>query len=124
MRLATANRKAEEIGAFKDMFFNPVDENESINNTTPMLPIIPPSEKSKRANSIRQTNQLTKKATLQSRVRRLSKSGPRALTPPPLVQMELIRAENKQKVQITQKTLENIYISNGCGWLLIELFSL
>lgn len=107
MRLATANRRAEEIGAFKDMLSDPVDGNESMNNTTSTLPVIPPSEKSKRANSVRQTNQQMKKATLQSRVGRLSRSGPRAPTPPPPVQMKLIRAGSKQKVQITQKALEN-----------------
>lgn len=107
MRLTTANRRAEEIGAFKDMLSDPVDGNESMNNTTPTLLVIPPSEKSKRANSVCQINQQRKKATLQSRVGRLSKSGPRAPTPPPLIQMELIRAGSKQKVQITQKALEN-----------------
>lgn len=109
MRLATANRRAEEIGSFKNILSDPVDGNESLDNITPTptLPAIPLSEKSQRANSVCQTNQQTKKSTLQSRVGRLRRSGPRAPTPPLPVQMELIRAGSKRKVQVTQKALEN-----------------
>ena len=100
MRLASIKRRVEEIRAFKDKLFNLVDGNESLDNITlsSILPAIPLSEKSQRENSVHQTNQQTKKSTLQSRVGKLSRSSPRLSTLSPTVQIELIRARSKQKV--------------------------
>lgn len=66
MRLATANRKIEEIKAFKDILSDLINGNEGLDNIipTPTLPPILPSEKSKWVNSIRQTSHQKKKATL------------------------------------------------------------
>lgn len=61
MKLATTNRKTEKIRTFKDILFDPIDRNKSLDNITPtcypMLPIILPSEKAKQANSICQNIQ-------------------------------------------------------------------
>lgn len=57
MKLATTNRREEEIRTFKNILSDLVDGNESLDDTMPtcgpILIIIPLLEKSKQANSIR-----------------------------------------------------------------------
>lgn len=108
MRLAWANRQAEAgVGSFRDVLSDPV----AGNNDEPEGSSVP-GERAKQANSERQIVQQKKKASLQSRAARLGASlgsnttVSKPPTPPP-VQMELIRAGIKRKVQVTKRALES-----------------
>lgn len=58
--MVNANKKVKKIKAFKNIFFNFINRNESKNNIIPILSIISPLKKSKLANFIYLINQQKK----------------------------------------------------------------